>query len=57
MVISEQLNQYKLKEILMYIYMKDMETENIHVTELIEEIIKQILDDTISVGAKNEADI
>ncbi len=52
MVISEQLNQNRLKEILMNTYVKGMETENIHVTELIEEIIKQILDDTISVGSK-----
>ena len=52
MVISDQLNQQRLKEILMNIYVKGRESENIHVRELIEEIIEQILDDSISMGSK-----
>ncbi|MGG1399959.1 hypothetical protein ABE288_19385 [Bacillus salipaludis] len=43
MAISEQLNQHKLKEILMNIYVSGIEKENIHVQDLIEEIKKQLL--------------
>ncbi|MGQ4665875.1 hypothetical protein ACUIJN_08505 [Metabacillus halosaccharovorans] len=52
MVISEILNQHRLKEILMNIYVKGIETEDINVKELIEEIVSQILDDSISVGSR-----
>jgi hypothetical protein len=52
MVISERLNQHRLKEILINIYARGMETENVHVKDLIEEIIKQMLDDSISSGGK-----
>ncbi|TWD98917.1 hypothetical protein FB550_108172 [Neobacillus bataviensis] len=43
MAISENLNQQKLKEILTNIYVSGMEKENIHVSDLIEEIKKQLL--------------
>lgn len=46
MAISERLNQDKLKEILMNIYLRGMETENIHVKDLIDEIKKQLLADS-----------
>jgi hypothetical protein len=46
MAISERINQHKLKEILINIYVRGMETEDIHVTELIEEIKKQLLADS-----------
>jgi hypothetical protein len=43
MAISECLNQEKLKEILMNIYARGMETEDIHVNDVVDEIKKQIL--------------
>ncbi|WHY90999.1 hypothetical protein QNK12_25710 [Neobacillus cucumis] len=43
MTISEQLNQHKLKEILMNIYVSGKENDNINVKDLIEEIKKQLL--------------
>lgn len=52
MVISERLNEHRLKEILMKIYVKGVETENMHVNELIEEIIEQILDDSSSLRSE-----
>lgn len=46
MAISEHLTQQKLKEIMKNIYIKGIETENIQVIELIEEIKKQVLADS-----------
>ncbi|MCM3724922.1 hypothetical protein M3226_04315 [Neobacillus cucumis] len=43
MAISENLNEQKLKEILTDIYISGMEQENMHVSDLIEEIKKQLL--------------
>lgn len=43
MAISEHLNQDRLKEILMNIYVSGTEKENIYVKEVIEEIKKQLL--------------
>lgn len=47
MVISERLNEHKLKEILLNIYVKEMQTENIGLEEVIEEIKKQLLTDCL----------
>jgi hypothetical protein len=57
MVISERLNQQKLKEILINIYVRGLETDNIHVKDFIGEIIKQLLEDSTSPGEKHEAAI
>ncbi len=46
MAISEHLTQQKLKEILMNIYVKGIETEDIQVKDLIEDIKKQVLADS-----------
>lgn len=46
MAISEHLTQQKFKEIMKNIYVKGIETENIQVKDLIEEIIKQVLADS-----------
>ncbi|MEH7076828.1 hypothetical protein [Neobacillus drentensis] len=46
MAISESLNQHKLKEILINTYVSGMETKNIQVEDLIEEIKKQLLADS-----------
>jgi hypothetical protein len=43
MAISEHLTQQKLQAIMMNIYVKGIETENIQVKDLIEEIKKQVL--------------
>jgi IS1 family transposase len=50
MAISERINQHKLKEILMNIYARRIETENSQVKDLIEEIKKQVLADSKSIG-------
>ncbi|GGH81681.1 hypothetical protein JOD43_002604 [Pullulanibacillus pueri] len=42
MVISEHLNQQKLKEILIYIVQKGQETDEIGVIEIVEDIKQQI---------------
>ncbi|MEH7380036.1 hypothetical protein V7138_06095 [Bacillus sp. JJ1533] len=52
MEISERLNQQRMKEILLNIYIKGTEAESIQVEELIEEIVVQILDDEISLRRK-----
>jgi hypothetical protein len=44
--ISEYLTQQKLQEILMEIYVKGIETENIQVKDLIEEIKILVLSDS-----------
>ncbi len=44
MDISERLNEHKLKELLINIYVRGMETENIHVKDLIADIIQQMHD-------------
>jgi hypothetical protein len=46
MAISEYLNQHKLQTIMIDIYVKAIETENIQVKEIIEEIKKQVLADS-----------
>ena len=46
MAILEHLTQQKLKEILMNIYVKGLETEDIQVKDLIEDIKKQVLADS-----------
>ncbi|MBD8071314.1 hypothetical protein [Bacillus sp. PS06] len=46
MVIIERLDEAKLKEILLNAYSKGVEKENIHVKDLIDEIILQITEET-----------
>ncbi|NWQ39177.1 hypothetical protein MLOOGBEN_00515 [Bacillus sp. EB106-08-02-XG196] len=46
MDISEHLTQQKLQEIMMNIYIKSIEAENVQVKDLIEEIKKQVLADS-----------
>jgi hypothetical protein len=46
MSISEHLTQHKLQTIMMDIYIKGIEKENILVKEIIEEIKKQVLADS-----------
>ncbi|WP_413307802.1 hypothetical protein AA0X95_08405 [Bacillus sp. 1P10SD] len=46
MALTIQLTQHKLKEILIQIYTKGMETKNIHVEDLVEDIKRQVLDNS-----------
>ncbi|QOR65490.1 hypothetical protein IM538_16985 [Cytobacillus suaedae] len=48
MAISEGLNQHRLKEILLNIYVQGMEKENIQLEEVIEEIRRELIQDPIS---------
>ncbi|WP_246943882.1 hypothetical protein [Bacillus pinisoli] len=50
MVISTQLSQENLKEIMLNIYKKGMETEDIYVKDFIKEIIKQMVDEPVVTG-------
>ncbi|MGG7620216.1 hypothetical protein [Bacillus coreaensis] len=46
MAISEQLTQQKLQAIMMNIYVKGTEAENIQLKDVIEEIKNQVLADS-----------
>jgi hypothetical protein len=52
MAISEDLTLQRLKEILTNV--KAMETEHIRLEEVIEEIRTQLINDSVSLGKKNE---